>query len=219
MSPLVLTTHQAAGNHSSVLQHVVLQLKSVVTSLPTDPSLFFWDHSIYWSLLSPPHLGTHKSSCQESGSKCEFSTQGIGGAHRPREGDLWVTFSQRIMNGLPAEALSTVSRNCIPFMTFDFLNDLSYLLSPRSHGGLAPEIWVLLERNWLLQQYWVDTSSLLSFSPMGDAPLASSVLCCVTLGWGAALTKFFNPLQSFKLFFFFLAPTEYWNLLSGILDF
>ena len=70
MPCLMLTTHQAVGNLSSVLQNVVLHLKSMVTSLPTDSGLFFQDHSMYRSLLSFPHLGTYKS-------KYEFSTQGI----------------------------------------------------------------------------------------------------------------------------------------------
>ena len=74
---LMLTTHQAVGNLSSVLQNVVLHLKSMVTSLPTDSGLFFQDHSMYRSLLSFPHLGTYKSSCQNGDSKYEFSTQGI----------------------------------------------------------------------------------------------------------------------------------------------
>ena len=41
MSSLVLKTKQVAENLSFVLQNVVLQLRPVVTSLPTDPSLFF----------------------------------------------------------------------------------------------------------------------------------------------------------------------------------
>lgn len=40
MFSLVLKTQQVAENLSFVLQNVVLQLKPVVTSLPTDPSLF-----------------------------------------------------------------------------------------------------------------------------------------------------------------------------------
>ena len=62
--------------------------------------------------------------------------------------------------------------------------------------------------NLFPQQCWVGTSSLFSFSPIGEAPLDSSNLCCVTLEWGVALAKFFNPLQSFKLLFWLQQSTE-----------
>ena len=145
----------------------------------------FGDHSIYWSLHSSPYLETHKNNCQKGGSKDDLLK-----TYYPRDLEYLRAQGERSLGDILLEVYGWAScwspecsyRNCIPFTFFDLLNDLSYFLSPLSHGGSAPELWVLLEGNWFPQQYQVGTSSLLSFLPMREAPPASSNLCCVTLG-------------------------------------
>ena len=155
----------------------MLQLKSVVTSLPTAPHLFFWNHSIYWSLFSPPHLGIHKSSSWEGGSKYEFSTQETGVAIDPG----W-----RSLTGILLEAyrwascwnLSIVSTSLLHplafLMTFHIFSLQSWRFRPRILGSGGEKL--------ITQKYRVGSSSLLSFFPIGEAPPTSSNLCFVTLG-------------------------------------
>ena len=185
MSSLVHKTQQAAENLSSVLQNVELQLKPVVTSLPIDPSLFF-KITPFTGVCFHLHTWKHtKAAVRRVVVKMiywRFSTL--------RDLEYLQAQGERSLGDILPEAYGWAScwspecsrRNCIPFTLFDIFNDLSYFLSHLSHEGSALELWVLLERNWFPQQYQVVTSSLLSFSPMREAPPASSNLCCVTLG-------------------------------------
>jgi len=56
-----------------------------------------WKHSIYWSLLSTPHLGIHTGSCQQGRGRRGLITQGTGGTNRPREKDPPLGFPQRLV--------------------------------------------------------------------------------------------------------------------------
>lgn len=56
--------------------------------------------------------------------------------------------SQRLMDGLPAEVLSTIIMNYVPRILFDILICLFPDLFPApSHGGFSLVFWVLLEIN------------------------------------------------------------------------
>lgn len=157
--------------------------KFVISVWPKDPILLFWEHSIYWSLLSLYSRTNTRSHLQIRG-RCRFSTWMLRVPVSPVGGPLGKMITKAC---LWTSCWSTEPNqpNHVSLMPFNIICFFPDLLPPTSHGCPTSVLWVLLERNGLssnvLHSWESQTLTILPFfHQRGHRP--SSTPCNMGLG-------------------------------------